>query len=51
MDEKLEMDRMRILLVCPRTQQTKIPVPSWVPLGLPFIASALRKEKPCLIHF
>ena len=42
---------MRILLVSPRPRQTKIPVPSWIPLGLPFIASALRTEGHALSIF
>ena len=45
------MNGMRILLVSPRTQQTKIPSPSWMALGLPFIASALRREGHVLSIF
>jgi anaerobic magnesium-protoporphyrin IX monomethyl ester cyclase len=51
MDKEWERNRMRILLVSPRPQQTKIPVPSWIALGLPFIASALRREGHVLSIF
>lgn len=35
---------MKILLLYPRMSFRKLPTPSWVPLGLPFIASRLRQE-------
>ena len=35
---------MKVLLIYPRPSYSKWPSPSWIPLGLSFIASALRKE-------
>lgn len=35
---------MKILLISPLPVSREIPIPSWVPLGLAFIASSLQKE-------
>ncbi|MGA7875418.1 MAG: radical SAM protein, partial [Desulfoferrobacter sp.] len=39
-----ETQAVKILLIYPRTKHIRIPPPSWVPLGLSFIASVLEQR-------